>query len=131
VKGAYINVHAELMSYFARNLWRKIWDAISPSMSGFCGPEDECNPEGRLATLDLDEDGVVSIEDIHAALRDVLRLSVDENEQSLAQFVHAYADTDGDGRVTVRDFEAFCEEMPQVYQSDEWRLAFPRSKVLF
>lgn len=125
-KGAYVNIHAELMSYFARNLWRKIWEAISPTITGLCSPTEECDPEGRLATLDLDEDGVISIDEIHAALRDVVGLSVDERERSLAQFVHSFADTDGDGKVTVEDFEIFCDEMPQVYKTDEWRLAYPR-----
>jgi hypothetical protein len=125
-KGAYVNIHAELLSYFARNLWRKIWEAISPTISGLCSPTEECDPEGRLATLDLDEDGVISIDEIHAALRDVVGLSVDERERSLAQFVHSFADTDGDGKVTAEDFEVFCEEMPQVYKTDEWRLAYPR-----
>jgi len=126
-KGAYVNIHAELMGYFARNLWRKIWEAISPKLSGLCDPVDECDPEGRLEALDLDEDGVLSVDEIHAALRDVVGLSVDENEKSLAQFVHSFADTSGDGSVTLQDFETFCEEMPQAYKRDEWRLAFARS----
>jgi hypothetical protein len=130
-KGAYVNIHAELMSYFAKNLWRKIWDGIAPAISGLC-TTDECNPEGRLALLDLDGDGVISVDEIHAALRDLLGLSVDEtnNEQSLAEFVHSFADTDRDGKVTLEDFEVFCEEMPQTYMRDEWRLAFPRPEVL-
>ena len=122
-KGAYINIHAELMGYFARNLWRKIWDQISPDKAEPCDIDnEECDPEGRLATLDLDEDGVVGVHEIHAALRDVLELSVDESELSLSEFVHTFADTDNDGLVTIKDFQVFCEEMPQVYQTDAWRL---------
>lgn len=129
-KGAYVNIHAELLSYFARNLWRKIWEQISPTISGLCSPLEECDPEGRLATLDLDADGVVSIEEIHAALRDVVGLSVHEGERSLAQFVHSFADTDGDGKVSIEDFEIFCEEMPNEYERDKWRLAYPRNQKL-
>jgi 2',3'-cyclic-nucleotide 2'-phosphodiesterase (5'-nucleotidase family) len=126
-KGAYTNIHAELMGYFARNLWRKIWDNISPTLNGLCEPANECDPEGRLEKLDLDEDGIVGIDEIHAALRDVVGLSVDENEKSLAQFVHSFADTTGDGQVTIQDFELFCDEMPHAYKRDEWRLAYSRS----
>lgn len=125
-KGAYVNIQSELMSYFARNLWRKVWEAISPTVNGMCEPADQCDPEGRLATLDLDEDGAVGVDEIHAALRDVVGLSVDDTEKSLAQFVHSFADTDGDGEVTLTDFEVFCEDMPKLYQMDEWRLSSPR-----
>ena len=62
---------------------------------------DECDPYGRLERLDLDDDGVVSLEDIHCALRDVLGLSVDDSEMSLASFVFTYADTDRDGKVSM------------------------------
>lgn len=128
-KGAYVNIHAELFSYFAKNLWRKIWDELSPTLSGLCEPVDECDAEGRLDALDLDGDGVVGVDEIHAALRDVVGLSVDDNEKSLARFVHSFADTSGDGRVTLQDFEVFCDEMPKAYIRDEWRLAFSRSGV--
>jgi len=133
-KGAYVNIHAELMSFFARNMWRKIWEAIAPhpsmenKMEACDGDEDpeECNPWARLERLDHDRTGEITVEEIHAALGDVIGLSVDENELSLAQFVHSFADADGDGRVTLKDFETFCDEMPAFYESQKWRLAFPR-----
>lgn len=152
-KGAYVNVHAELMSFFARNLWRKIWEAIapwridppsatsddnddvdegeefSPTLEYLCDV-DNCKPDQRLDALDKDHKGSVSVDDIHAALRDVLGLSVDDDEKSLAMFVHAYADTTGDGEVTLEDFEVFCEEMAELYEREHWRLAFPRRKKL-
>jgi hypothetical protein len=85
------------MGYFARNLWRKIWEDISPTLNGLCEPADECDPEGRLEALHLDKDTILSIDEIHAALRDVVGLMVDEREKSLAQFVHSFADTSGNG----------------------------------
>jgi len=39
--------------------------------------------------LDLNDDGVICVDDIIAALRDVAEVSVHEDEQSLAQFVHS------------------------------------------
>eukprot|EP00565_Helicotheca_tamesis_P002962 CAMPEP_0185739786 /NCGR_PEP_ID=MMETSP1171-20130828/36254_1 /TAXON_ID=374046 /ORGANISM="Helicotheca tamensis, Strain CCMP826" /LENGTH=661 /DNA_ID=CAMNT_0028411441 /DNA_START=136 /DNA_END=2121 /DNA_ORIENTATION=+ len=137
-KGAYANVHAELMGFFARNMWRKIWDAIGPPAvskggkiysndpSELCTSLEECDPEGRLSKLDREGNGVVTVDEIHDALRDVIGLSVDPEEKSLAEFVHSFADTTGNGVVTLEDFETFCEEMPAFYESQKWRLAFPR-----
>eukprot|EP00978_Attheya_sp_CCMP212_P034539 scaffold145101_cov59-Attheya_sp.AAC.2 len=149
-KGAYVNVHAELMSYFARNLWRKIWEAVAPKRPSLlvqddedqdsvqdnsflptpydilCVPDDECKPERRLELLDSDHDGIVSVDDIQTALRDLVGLSVHEDETSLAQFVHSFADTTGTGEVTLEDFEIFCSEMPALYERQKWRLAYPR-----
>lgn len=137
-KGAYVNVHAELMGYFARNLWRKLWERIGPKKinptdggeeeDGSCDPIGECDPEGRLERIDFDHDGEVSIDDLHKALSSVLKLSVDDSERSLAQFVHNFADTDGSGHVTLQDFQLFCSEMESLYEQDKWRLSFPRPK---
>eukprot|EP00545_Synedropsis_sp_CCMP1620_P013291 CAMPEP_0119009982 /NCGR_PEP_ID=MMETSP1176-20130426/4715_1 /TAXON_ID=265551 /ORGANISM="Synedropsis recta cf, Strain CCMP1620" /LENGTH=588 /DNA_ID=CAMNT_0006962567 /DNA_START=58 /DNA_END=1821 /DNA_ORIENTATION=- len=98
-KGNYVNIYSELMSYFARNLWRKIWEAVEPSVkaSGNSDCGDTCLSFERLDQLDQDHDGVVSIRDIHLALRDIVGLSVDDTEMSLAQFVHSFADVDHDG----------------------------------
>lgn len=60
--------------------------------------------------LDLNDDGIVCVEDILAALRDVAGVSVHEDELELAKFVHSFADVSGNGRVTIRDFEAFCTD---------------------
>jgi len=136
-KGAYANIHAELMSFFARNMWRKIWEAIGPEATTKNGsviysndPTElctyDCDPSERLERLDLDQDGIVTVDEIHNALRDVVGLSVDPTEKSLAEFVHSFADTTGDGVVTLEDFETFCEEMPAFYESQKWRLAFPK-----
>jgi len=51
----------------------------------------------RLDILDLNNDGIVCVDDILAALRDVAEVSVHEDEQSLAQFVHSYANISGNG----------------------------------
>lgn len=129
-KGAYINVQAELMAYFAKNLWRKIWDNVGEKV-GVLGTEceleeDQCNAEMRMETLDRNKDGKVGVEEIQEALADI-GLSVDNRELSLAQFVHNFADTSGTGVVTVDDLKVFCEEMEEVYQADAWRLSFPRA----
>jgi len=128
-KGAYVNLYSELMAFFAKNMWRKIWEAIGPNKTS--GPKIDlghhsCDPAGRLAKLDLDHDGIVSVDEIHVALRDVLGLSVDPTEKSLAEYVHSFADTTGDGVVNMSDFEVFCEEMPAFYEGQKWRLAFPK-----
>lgn len=119
-KGNYVNIYAELMSYFARNLWRKIWEAVQPSPTEDC--DDTCMSEERLEMLDRDHDGIIGIPEIHAALGDKLGLSVDAKEMSLATFVHSFADVNNDGKVTLRDLELFCKEMPDIYENDKWRL---------
>lgn len=130
-KGAYVNLHSELMANFARNMWRKIWEKIAPRpVDALCEAADApCAPERRLEALDLEDRGELGVADIHAALRDVVGLSVDADEMSLARFVHSFADADGDGRVTLADFELFCAEMPATYANEEWRLAHPRSRA--
>jgi 2',3'-cyclic-nucleotide 2'-phosphodiesterase (5'-nucleotidase family) len=125
-KGAYVNIQAELMSFFARNLWRRIWDALSETLDEECDTEvyeqdpsaAACNPERRLETLDNDEDGVVSVEDIQRALRDIVGLSVDKREQSLAEFVHDFADATGNGKITLEDIAIFCDEMGATQRND-------------
>jgi 2',3'-cyclic-nucleotide 2'-phosphodiesterase (5'-nucleotidase family) len=134
-KGAYVNIHSELMSYFSRNLWRKIWEAVEPIMGSNedCGLDegcDSCMSEERFKALDLDHDGIVSVDEIHNALRDVVGLSVDDSEKSLAKFVHSFADVTRNGKVTVKDFEVFCKEIPDIYEADKWRLAFPKASGL-
>lgn len=127
-KGSYVNIHAGLMGYFARNVWRKIWEGVGPTLKAeeHYQESDGCKPKERLDKLDLNHDGVVSVDEIHCALRDIVGLSVDDNEKSLARFVHSFADTSGDGQVTLLDFEIFCKEMPLLFENDKWRLAFPR-----
>jgi EF-hand domain pair len=131
-KGAYVNVHAELMSYFARNLWRKLWDVVSIEIASKCdnasnGEVDECNLDERFAALDVSGDGVITVEEIQMALRDRLGYSVDDREKSLAEFVHSFADTTGDGKVTRQDLEVFCDEIPDLYKRDQWRLGTMQS----
>jgi 2',3'-cyclic-nucleotide 2'-phosphodiesterase (5'-nucleotidase family) len=117
-KGAYVNIQAELMSYFAKSLWRRIWDCLSERLNEECdatkmAPDSSvevCTPDLRLETLDTDQDGVVSVEDIQHALKDIVGLSIDRREQSLAEIIHRFADTNGTGEVTLEDIVLFCEE---------------------
>jgi 2',3'-cyclic-nucleotide 2'-phosphodiesterase (5'-nucleotidase family) len=112
-KGNYVNIQSEMMSYFARNLWKRLWDAISHEVEDTCDIDGNCSPEDRLDVLDSNGDGTVTVEEIHNALRDLLDYSVDDRETTLAEFVHAFADTDGSGKVTVKDFEVFCDDMAE------------------
>jgi hypothetical protein len=131
-KGAYINLHFALMSYFARNLWRKIWEALSLELAENCTGyweetcREECNAKGRLNALDRDGDGVVTVEEMQQGLHELLGYAIDDREMTLAQFVHAFADTTGDGRVTLEDFQRFCDEIEEMYQRDKWRLSYPK-----
>ena len=81
--------------------------------------------------MDTTGKGVVTVEDIHRLLKDKLSLSVDEREMTLAQYVHSFADTNGDGTVTKTDFELFIRDMEQNYDEEEkiWRLPFPRPPI--
>lgn len=116
------------MGYFAKNLWRKIWDRLTTFIGSECDVDGtSCNAEMRLKSLDKDKDGLISVEDIQAALAKIVGLSVDNRELSLAQFVHSFADTNGSGEVTLEDLETFCDEMEEIYEADAWRLSFPKS----
>lgn len=142
-KGAYVNIQAELMSYFARNLWRRIWDNLSQVIDAECDAEafydvgedgtvaaaEMCQPEARLETLDSDNDGKISVAEIQAALEELVGLSVDNRELTLAQFVHDFADTNGTGEVTLEDLQVFCDEMTETYERDQWRLAFKKTEL--
>lgn len=135
-KGAYVNLYFTLMSYFARNLWRKIWEALSLELADNCYDYmsdepciDECNAAARLRALDRDGDGVVTVEEMQQGLHDLLGYAVDDREMTLAQFVHAFADTTGDGSVTLEDFQRFCDEIDDIYQRDKWRLEFPKMET--
>jgi len=118
-KGDYINIQTELMGFFARNLFRKLWKATGKHMSnddlldleeeGASRAESiEMESKLRLSVLDRNGDGILSVEDIHIGLRDYLGLSVFEEEKCLAKLVHKYADVTDSGEVTVEDFEVFC-----------------------
>jgi hypothetical protein len=126
-KGAYVNIHAELMTYFARNLWRKLWDSISIEIASQCetpknNEGDECLIDERLGVLDISGDGSISVEEVQIALRDRLGYSVDDRERSLAEFVHSFADMTGDGNVTRQDLKLFCDDLDDLYRRDQWRL---------
>ena len=73
-KGNYLNIHSLLMSYFARNLWHRMWENIHA--------DDE---DGVLAALDADGDGAISVEEIHAALARILGMSTDCTQMALAR----------------------------------------------
>lgn len=134
-KGQYINIHSELMDFFARGMFRKLWEATGelipdPELVA----EEATQPvnmeriEGRLrlSVLDRDNDGYVTVDDIHFALRDFLGLSVDDNYKTLAEAVHSCADALGNGVVTVEDFEVFCSGMPlELTMTKRWHAAFP------
>jgi 2',3'-cyclic-nucleotide 2'-phosphodiesterase (5'-nucleotidase family) len=129
-EGSYVNVQAELMTYCARNLWRKIWDGTRdgwmPTSFPFWGQESPEALQERMKRLDSDGDGDISVEDIQAALRDIVGISVHDDTLALAEFVHSFADHTDDGRVTMEDLEWFAAEMPNIYDRDKWRLAFER-----
>ena len=124
-KGAYVNIHSALMEFFARNLWRKLWDSFEEGCDNECSVEDL---EERLAALDIDGSGDVSVEEIHEALKSVLGLKVDDSEMSLAKFVHSFADVTGDGKVGFKDFEKFCAQREDLYEIERWRLGSPQEK---
>ena len=98
-KGNYLNIHSLLMSYFARNLWHRMWENIHA--------DDE---DGVLDALDLDGDGQISVEEIHAALARILGMSTDCTQMALAKYVHRFADVNGHGEVTRDDLLRFVRD---------------------
>uniref|UniRef100_A0A7S3KWW6 EF-hand domain-containing protein n=2 Tax=Amphora coffeiformis TaxID=265554 RepID=A0A7S3KWW6_9STRA len=135
-KGDYHNIHAELMGFFARSLFHKLWDATSELIENPLDVIQETSHptphlsevEGRLrhAVLDRDGSGKLSVEDIHVGLRDFLGLRVNDDIKILAKAIHSCADVTGDGCVTVQDFKVFCTKMPREYRLPrKWSNAFP------
>ena len=108
-KGAYVNIHAEIMTYLARSIWRKMFSSITNKYE---------DVEERFQTLDLDSDGIVTVEEIQVALRDIVGLSVHSDELSLAKFVHSYADISGDGQLTMEDMIIFDEEIERSIRNE-------------
>ena len=124
------------MGFFARNLFRKLWDATGEripdpeeeleEMSHPAPPLEEIESRWRISILDRNNDGVVSVDDIHCGPRDFLGLSVDSEEKTLAEYIHSYADVAGNGMVTVDDFEYFCTGLPrEITPIRKWSNAFP------
>ena len=113
------------MGYFSRTLFRKLWDAVGKKI-GSAMKKVASNPSLienvevlkkvesglRLNVLDVDGSGTVSVDEIHDALRDLLGLSVHDENKTLAEYVHAHADVTGNGIVTREDFEHFCTVLP-------------------
>ena len=135
--GSYINIQTELMAFFARNLFRKLWDATGERIQDpeevleeFTQPSnktlEEVESRLRLDVLDVDGDGCLTVDDIHVALRDILGLTVHEEEKTLAECIHSYADVTDTGTVTVDDFEQFCTGLPRELRLiPKWKDAFP------
>ncbi|KAL7556833.1 hypothetical protein ACA910_014176 [Epithemia clementina (nom. ined.)] len=116
-QGAYTNIQSKLMTYFARNIWDSLWDKTSELIDVDCETtQTDCGAEARLEVLDRNGEGVVTVDDVQEALRDLLGYSVDERESTLAETVHSYVDQSGDGTVTLADMETFCEEHQQLQQ---------------
>lgn len=111
-KGAYVNIHAEILTYFARNTWRKIWDGIADKLEGDIGVDE------RLDELDLNKDGEVSVEEILAALKDIAGYSTHEDKLALAKYVHSFADISGDGKLTLEDLIMFDEEIERSVRNE-------------
>ena len=109
-KGAYVNIQAELMVYFARNLWRKLWRAVAEEVQR-SRDMDSNNAADYLDVLDQSGDGTVTVEEIQLALRTMLGISIDKREKTFATFIHNYADTTGNGKVTITDIRHFMEEL--------------------
>ena len=74
LKGQYINIHSTLMQFFARGMWRALWEATGELIPDpEVVAEDLSHPvnmdrlEGRLrlSCLDRDNDGFVTVDDIH------------------------------------------------------------------
>ena len=126
-KGSYFNIQTELMGFFSKRLFRKLWDAIGkkiqPKMQKVASNPSLLAAEGnalgetlkkvesglRLDVLDKTGDGVVSVEEIHAALRDLMGMSVHSENQTLAEYILLQADATGNGVVTKEDFEHFID----------------------
>ena len=64
--------------------------------------------DGMLDALDLDGDGQISVEEIHAALARILGMSTDCTQMALARYVHRFADVNGTERSRATTCCASC-----------------------
>lgn len=126
---AYVNVQSELMSFFAKTAWLRLWQHMTEELLGE-DEEQECTdgncPLERFTMLDMEGKGFISIADIQHALRGFLKYSIDDRETSLAELIHAHADHDEDGLVTMADVEHYCSEMATSLDG-EWALSYDRA----
>ena len=109
-KGNYLNIHSLLMSYFARNLWKRMWEQLAAGARAGGAPAAGGVEDGVLAAMDLDGDGVISVEEIHASLARILGMSTDGTQMALARYVHRFADATGNGHVTRDDLLRFVRD---------------------
>ena len=128
-KGKYVNIQAELMGYFARTLWRKLWKAISEYVHEH--PKlDENKPGDYIEVVDQSGDGTVTVEELQDALRTMLGVSIDSREQTFAKFIIDYADTTGNGKITKADIIHFMDELNddgELSENDKVRVSKPPS----
>ena len=117
-KGSYVNIQAELMGYFARTLWRKLWRAIGDHVSEH--PKlDENTPADYIEVVDQSGDGTVTVDELQEALRTMLGISIDKREDTFAKFIIDYADTTGNGKITKDDIMHFMDELNDDGELDE------------
>jgi len=87
---------AELLGHCARGVWRRIVNLCRPERKGGAA---------NVGAVDLDGDGVVSKEEIQAAMRQ-LGMRVDGEEFTLADLIVSAGDLNEDGQVSTEDLEA-------------------------
>mmetsp|Transcript_20061 Transcript_20061/g.43178 ORF Transcript_20061/g.43178 Transcript_20061/m.43178 type:complete len:706 (-) Transcript_20061:47-2164(-) len=133
---AYVNVQSEIMTFIAKSLWRRLWEHMTDELTmereddeDIVCTEDSC-PLERIELMDTDLNGVIEIHDIQQALEDFLGFSVDERELTLATMIHDFADMDGDGKVTMNDFELYCREMA-VSMHGDWAMQYQDAAKAF
>mmetsp|Transcript_47984 Transcript_47984/g.78175 ORF Transcript_47984/g.78175 Transcript_47984/m.78175 type:complete len:231 (+) Transcript_47984:3-695(+) len=114
-----INIHALLMGFFARNLWRRIWETARASHDGVA-PEGSPKKDSQdvLDAMDTNNDGVISVEEIQAYLATV-GIHTDKGETALAELVREFADVTGDGAVTIEDLERFANDEGLLHEEED------------
>jgi Ca2+-binding EF-hand superfamily protein len=65
--------------------------------------------ELRVDVLDSTGNGVIEVSEIHEALKNILNVSVHDDNMILAEHIHSIVDINDDGKVTQKDFENICK----------------------
>ena len=66
-----------------------------------------------MQALDQTGTGSITVGELQIALHKMLGMQIDKREQTLAKFIHDYADVTGNGKVTMADIEHFASALTE------------------
>lgn len=76
----------------------------------------------QIQALDLDGDGIITLDEIQYLLSHVLGVSTDHTETALARYILESADRSGSGVLTIEDVHRFLRDEGRFSQVDDHQL---------